>query len=112
MIRSVALALALLAATGIWAVAQDDPCAGQELNEDEIGLNYQGHCLPVDNDGPAVQAVIISRTEDLDGFSATGIVVVRTAVDTWVIQPTPFLVLAADDVQVGDSGYLVMGGEE
>ncbi len=102
-----ALTIALLATLGPTVMAQDDPCAGQTLSEDEIGLNYDGYCVAADLDGPSVQPLIVSVTEDLGGTHALGILIVRTA-DGWEIAEPAFYVADAEDMDVGDE---TVGGE-
>ncbi len=90
------------------AKAQDDPCAGEALTANEVGLNYQGHCVVADKTGPPVQTVTVMRVEDLDGVrSIRGIVLIKTA-DGWVIAGQEFVDDA--DQEVGSSGHLVYDG--
>ena len=107
MIQSALLALALTVTLHLPAAAvQPDPCAGEALEEDEIGLVYRGHCVPVDRDGPTVQTVIVERTETLEGFHARCIVVIRTDVSVWKIAPDLCYVPDAEDVDLGDDALV------
>lgn len=91
------------------ALAQDDPCSGVDLAANEVGLNYQGHCVAADDSGPPVQSIIVQRTEDLDGAkSVFGIVLVRT-IDGWKVEPDEFYTdKDIDAAEVGDGGHLVI----
>lgn len=107
LIASGCLAGALLSAATI--EAQSDACSGQTLEKDEIGVEYQNHCIAVDTTGPPVQSVIVQRTEGLDGAeSVHGILVVRT-IDGWKVEPDEwFADKGIDKAEVGDSGYLLI----
>jgi hypothetical protein len=94
------------------ALAQDDPCAGLDLAANEVGLNYEGHCVGVREDGPPVQSIIVSRTEGLDGVEhVTGILVIHTR-DGWVIGSEPFWTdRDVAGLEIGDEGVLDMTGD-
>jgi hypothetical protein len=110
--RLLAPALLLFLTFSPTALAQSDPCAGVKLAGNEVGLNYEGHCVAAQTDGPPIQSVIVQRTEDLDGVEVVGILIVRT-LDGWVIADTEFyLDEGAEVFQVGDSRPLYFGETE
>jgi len=86
------------------AQAQDefeaDPCEGQ-LRDNEAGVVYAGHCIAVDKDGDQIQAVLISRTESLDGITGYAIYVVETDPGVWTVGDAPFLIADASELEVG-----------
>ena len=110
--KALALVLAvLLGLAGAVAQAQPqnpDPCATVALEPNEVGLNYQGYCVVADNDGSPVQSLIVRRTETLSGIHITGILLVYT-LDGWMVSGEEFVTdRNVENVQVTDSGYLLI----
>jgi hypothetical protein len=92
------------------ATAQDDPCAGLDLAQGEVGLAYEGHCIGVQENGPTVQPIIVRVTEGLGGVeSVMGILVIRT-VDGWVVaEPEFYETRGVDGAAIGDEDFDVTG---
>lgn len=80
----------------------DGPCAKATLAANEIGLKYEGHCVAFETDGPPVQTLVVSKTEDAWGeVTATVILLVRQPDGTAVVEPYPFLIENAKKLELG-----------
>jgi hypothetical protein len=101
----------LLALSAFPVMGQDDPCAG-EVAENEVGFNYEGHCVLADRNGPPVQSVVVSRSETLDGISVSGVLVIRTS-EGWKLSPLEFVTdKDVEFAEVGDVGHLIVDTTE
>lgn len=102
---TLAVALAIIPAAALAQEAVDpgdDPCANALLAANEVGLPYQTHCVAFTTDGPPVQTLVVSKTEDAWGdVTATVILLVRQPNGTPVVEPYPFLVENAGNLELG-----------
>lgn len=106
--RTALATVALVALLPLAALAQeasdpgDDPCANSTLAENEVGLDYDGHCVAFDTSGPAVQTLVVSKTEDAWGdTTATAILLVLRPDGTPAVEPFPFLIKDAKKIELG-----------
>lgn len=80
----------------------DDPCANATLAANEVGLTYEDHCVAFETDGPAVQTLLVAKTEDAWGdVTGTAILLVRQPDGTAAVEPLPFLVENAKKLELG-----------
>jgi hypothetical protein len=110
----VALTLFALLMAGVGsALAEDDACEGL-LTGDQVGVDYEGHCILVEPEKGPVQGVIVRRVEDLDGVSLEGIIIMQTK-DGWELVEETFYTPITNDlktVAVGDGWHMELDPTE
>jgi hypothetical protein len=103
----VAAALALATVTGVSAQeAGAGACEGL-VTGNQVGVDYEGHCILVEPEKGPVQGVFVRRVEDLDGVTLEGVVIMHTA-DGWELVEDEFIEPVEGDVSniaVGDGWH-------